>query len=80
VFRPDAHGGEDGDGFGGFGQAAQEVKAFSLQGYVRQDSFLGQCGEGQKAVAGADEAGQQGCGGQGVSAGLATAKARGMVA
>ena len=62
MFRPDAHGGEDGDGLGGFGQAAQEVKAFARQGGVGQAAFFGQCGKRQKAAAGADEAGQQGCG------------------
>ncbi len=74
MFRPDAHGGKDGDGLGGFGQAAQEVKAFARQGGVGQAAFFGQCGKRQKAAAGADEAGQQGCGGQGVGGGVGHCK------
>ncbi len=42
----------------------KEVKTFARQGGVRQAAFFGQCGKRQKAAAGADEAGQQGCGGQ----------------
>ena len=45
VFRPDAHGRKHGDGFGGFGQATQEVKAFARQGGVRQAAFFGHCGK-----------------------------------
>ena len=77
MFRPDAHGGKDGDGLGGFGEAPQEVKAFARQGGVRQSAFFGQCGKRQKAAAGADEAGQQGCGGQCVSAGVGHRKGQG---
>ncbi|WP_157951961.1 hypothetical protein [Limnohabitans sp. Rim28] len=61
MFRPHARGSKHRDGFGGFGQAA----------------FLGQCGKRQKAAAGADEAGQQGCGGQCVGAGVGRRKGQG---
>ena len=77
MFRPDAHGGEDGDDLGGFSQAAQEVKAFARQGGVRQAAFFCQCGKRQKAAAGADESGQQGGGGQGVGAGVGHRKGQG---
>ncbi len=74
MFRPDAHGDEDGDDFGGFSQTAQKVKAFTRQGGVRQAAFFCQCGKRQKTAAGADEAGQQGCGGQRVGRGVGHCK------
>lgn len=77
MFRPDAHGGKHRDGLGGFGKPAQKVKAFARQGGVRQAAFFGQCGECQKAAAGADEAGQQGRCGQCVGAGVGHRKGLG---
>lgn len=77
MFGPQAHGGEDRDGFRGFGQATQEIKTFARQGGVRQAAFFGECGEGQEAAAGADEAGQEHGRGQGVVRGVGHGKAQG---